>query len=196
MFNRVFVESEGKNDFYASLGKDVGSIMSVPMGATKNDLIVLSGGIDINPVLYGEEPHPHTQVQSKTLSRRDKLCVELWEFAVSRGIPLLGICRGHQHIAAMCGIKLIQHLPQSDHGRRKILLEGKFWASAPKCHHQAVPVDSRINILSTTTTKEGLSFVEAFETEKKVLAVQGHPEWCDPDEVFPTWVRNKLWSYL
>lgn len=196
MFNRVFVESESPNEFYKSLGKEVGRVQELPEGATPNDLIVLSGGIDINPALYGEKPHPRTQVQSPTLSRRDQFCVDLWKFAISRGIPVLGICRGAQHIAAMRGIKLIQDLPQSDHGRRKILLEGKFWASAPKCHHQAVPIDHRINILGVTTTHSGLSFVEAFETEQKVLAVQGHPEWCDVNEEYPSWVRNKLWSYL
>ena len=58
MFNRVFVECEGSNQFYQSLGRKVISIHEVPQDATKEDLIVLSGGIDINPSLYGELPHP------------------------------------------------------------------------------------------------------------------------------------------
>lgn len=193
MFNRVFVECEGSNQFYQSLGRKVISIHEVPQDATKEDLIVLSGGVDINPSLYGELPHPRNQVQSRELGRRDKLCVELWNFAKSNYIPLLGICRGAQHIAAMKGIKLIQDLPEADRGRRQVRLEGKFWASVPKCHHQAVPMNDILTCLGESSIG-GLSFMEAFETDGHVLGVQGHPEWANHFEEFPNWVRNKLWS--
>lgn len=196
MFNRVFVESERNNDFYASLGHNVTTISEVPIDLNSDDLVVFSGGIDINPLLYGEKPHPATQVQSPSLGPRDRLCLNLYNKSVLRGASILGICRGHQHIAAMKGIKLIQHLTPAEIGRRKVKFEGKFWASVPKCHHQAVPVTTQLNALAVTHRDDGLSFLEAFQTNKgKVLAVQGHPEWCDPSEAFPSWVRDHLFEH-
>jgi len=197
MFNRVFVESERNNEFYQSLGHRVITVSEVPNDINPDDLVVFSGGIDINPILYGEKPHPATQVKAETLGHRDRLCLNLYSRAVLRGASILGICRGHQHIAAMKGIKLIQHLAPAEHGRRKVEFEGKFWASVPKCHHQAVPVTAQLNALAVTHRDDGLSFLEAFQTNNgKILAVQGHPEWCEPDEPFPSWVRSHLWENL
>lgn len=202
MFDRVFVECEGSRSFYQSLGKEVYTLYSVPenFNPTKNDLIVLSGGRDINPMLYGEEPHPYNQCKTdKKLSDRDILCVDLWNLAEENKIPLLGICRGAQHIAAMRGIKLIQHLEDIEGGVRNVEFDGTFWAKVPKCHHQAVPVTKRLNVHAVTTQKStGLSFVEAFSLDNgRVIGVQGHPEWCSsPSDNFPTWIRNKFASYL
>lgn len=195
MFNRVLVESEGHTPFYGSLGETVVTLYPHRIReeletANSNDLIVLSGGVDIDSRLYGEPPSKYNQNPNIA---RDALCLDLWKLSRERNIPVLGICRGHQLIAALKGIKLIQHIGH-DGGRRKVQLEGKFWASIPKCHHQAVPITKQLNILGKTSLPDGTEWIEAFTTEKNVLGVQGHPEWCDPDEDFPTWVRNKLWE--
>lgn len=201
MFDRVIVEWEGAREFYKSLSKEVISIHSIrdDLNLTKNDLIVLSGGRDINPKLYGEEPHPYNQCKELELGPRDKLCVDLWNLAEENKIPVLGICRGAQHIAAMKGIKLIQHLDDVEGGTRNVEFDGVFWAKVPKCHHQAIPVTKQLNVHAVTTQKStGLSFVEAFSLDNgRVIGVQGHPEWCSsPSDNFPTWIRNKFASYL
>jgi len=201
MFDRVIVESELNKPFYKSLGKQVVPIWSIPesLNPTKNDLIVLSGGRDINPMLYGEEPHPYNQCKDLELGPRDKLCVDLWNLAEENKIPVLGICRGAQHIAAMKGIKLIQHLDDVEGGTRNVEFDGVFWAKVPKCHHQAIPVTKQLNVHAVTTQKStGLSFVEAFSLDNgRVIGVQGHPEWCNnPNDNFPSWIRNKFASYL
>ncbi len=197
MFKRVFVESAGNNEFYQSLGKQVITVSEVPSDLEASDLVVLSGGSDINPLLYGEEPHPLTQTKAPVLGHRDRLCVDLYTRATVVGSRVLGICRGHQHIAAMKGIKLIQHLAPAEHGRRKVPFEGKFWASVPKCHHQAVPITKQLRILAHTDRDDGLSFIEAFDCDNgRVLGVQGHPEWCSPEEPFPSWVRRRLFEHL
>lgn len=195
MFNRVFVENEHNNEFYASLGRTIIPISRVPDDLSPEDLVIFTGGTDINPLLYGELPHPKTQVTSNTIGRRDQFCVDLYKACLEVGCSVLGICRGLQHIAAMKGIKLIQHIEPVERGARKVAFEGMFWAYVPKCHHQAVPITKQVRILAETFRDDGVSFIEAFDTNNgKVLAVQGHPEWCHPDEVFPAWVRRRLWE--
>jgi gamma-glutamyl-gamma-aminobutyrate hydrolase PuuD len=195
MFNRVFVENEHNNEFYASLGRTIIPINQVPPDLCSEDLVIFTGGTDINPLLYGETPHPTTQVQGDTLGRRDKFCVDLYHACIQAGCSVLGICRGHQHIAAMKGIKLIQDIQPSERGSRRVLFEGDFWATVPKCHHQAVPITKQLRILAETFLDTGVGFIEAFDTNNgKILCVQGHPEWCHPNEKFPSWVRNRLWE--
>ena len=73
------------------------------------DALLLPGGDDVSPDLYGEAPAP----QLETVDRE----FDLYEFAAvkaarARGIPILGICKGHQLLAVYFGavnIKQIRH---------------------------------------------------------------------------------------
>lgn len=72
------------------------------------DAIVLTGGEDVDPALYGARPHPRT---GPPVRERDR-----WEQAVlaaglARDIPVLGVCRGMQLMNVHAGGTLIQHLP-------------------------------------------------------------------------------------
>src|SRR3972149_11944214 len=55
--------------------------------------LVLSGGIDVDPQLYGQERHPETDWHHPF---RDRYELALLEEALRRDLPVLGICRGHQ----------------------------------------------------------------------------------------------------
>nr|WP_246221150.1 gamma-glutamyl-gamma-aminobutyrate hydrolase family protein [Phytoactinopolyspora mesophila] len=74
------------------------------------DGLVISGGADIDPYLYGERPHPKT-----TGSRpvRDAWEVRLLNLALDRGLPVLGVCRGMQLLNVALGGSLTQHLPET-----------------------------------------------------------------------------------
>lgn len=72
------------------------------------DGIVLSGGADVHPGLYGEEPHPATY----TRDDRDAGEVPLARRALEMDLPLLGVCRGMQLLAVITGGSLHQHLPE------------------------------------------------------------------------------------
>ena len=70
------------------------------------DLLVLSGGTDVSPSLYGaypQKPHPYDII-------RDKFEWGLVDQAVELGIPVFGICRGHQFLCVYHGGRLVQHL--------------------------------------------------------------------------------------
>jgi putative glutamine amidotransferase len=72
------------------------------------DGLVVSGGADVDPERYGEEPHPRT-----TSWREDR---DAWESALLRAadaaeLPTLGVCRGMQLMAVAAGGSLVQHTP-------------------------------------------------------------------------------------
>jgi putative glutamine amidotransferase len=69
--------------------------------------IALGGGRDIDPRLYGQEPH---ELLSETEPRRDAFELELVERALERGLPILGMCRGIQILNVALGGTLVQDL--------------------------------------------------------------------------------------
>ena len=75
------------------------------------DGLVLSGGADIDPSLYGAEPDPRT-VGSRR--ERDRFEIALARRALERELPLLGICRGMELLNVACGGTLDQHLADAD----------------------------------------------------------------------------------
>lgn len=70
------------------------------------DGVVITGGHDIHPVLYGAEPevHPNYDPQRDTLEKR------VIRMALDRQLPLLGICRGAQLLNVCLGGTLFQDL--------------------------------------------------------------------------------------
>jgi gamma-glutamyl-gamma-aminobutyrate hydrolase PuuD len=73
------------------------------------DGLVLSGGADIDPGAYGDEPHPET---TATHPHRDDAELALLEAALARDMPVLAICRGMQMLNVLHGGNLHQHLPE------------------------------------------------------------------------------------
>jgi gamma-glutamyl-gamma-aminobutyrate hydrolase PuuD len=72
------------------------------------DGLILSGGSDLDPELYGQEPHPETVGIAQ---ERDRAELALLEGALARDMPLLAICRGSQVLNVARGGDLVQHLP-------------------------------------------------------------------------------------
>ena len=70
------------------------------------DGLLLSGGTDLDPALYGSAPERSLGIQR----RRDALELAAWETAAARGLPVLGICRGLQAVNVFMGGRLVQHL--------------------------------------------------------------------------------------
>ena len=71
------------------------------------DGLVVAGGEDVGPDLYGHDPHPRTAPKQV---RRDAAELGLLRAALRRGLPVLGICRGIQLLNVACGGTLVQHL--------------------------------------------------------------------------------------
>lgn len=158
------------------------------------DLVVFTGGQDINPMLYGEPRHPLTHYSP----RRDEYEVTEFKNARSMDKNMLGICRGAQLLCAMAGGKLVQH--QENRGGHEIETNGGGKIVVTSCHHQAqfpwgLPKDSwRLlgwSFLQSAYHEDGnqkemlggdepysMTEVEdVYYPKLKALAVQGHPEW-------------------
>ena len=74
------------------------------------DGLILSGGADVAPELYGEERHPLTDPARVD---RDAWELALFRAAERRRMPVLAICRGLQLVNVARGGTLQQHLPES-----------------------------------------------------------------------------------
>jgi len=74
------------------------------------DALVVTGGADVDPGRYGQEPHVRTLGWR---ADRDEWEIALLEAADRRGLPVLGICRGMQVMAVQAGGRLDQHLPDT-----------------------------------------------------------------------------------
>ena len=71
------------------------------------DGVVISGGPDIDPCLYGQEPHPELGPTDIGLDRFELGFVRR---ALERDLPLLGICRGAELMNVARGGTLLQHI--------------------------------------------------------------------------------------
>jgi putative glutamine amidotransferase len=72
------------------------------------DGILFSGGSDIDPIEYGDEPHPET---NGVRPERDRAELALLTAALERDLPVLAVCRGSQVLNVARGGDLVQHLP-------------------------------------------------------------------------------------
>ncbi|HEY6745248.1 MAG TPA: gamma-glutamyl-gamma-aminobutyrate hydrolase family protein, partial [Mycobacteriales bacterium] len=75
------------------------------------DGLILAGGSDLDPALYGAEPDPRT---TGVRPARDAGEVALLRAAIDADLPTLGICRGMQLMSACAGGTLVQHLDAAE----------------------------------------------------------------------------------
>jgi len=157
------------------------------------DGLLLTGGGDIDPGLYGAQPDPAT---SRVSQERDAAELEVLDAAVAAGTPVLGVCRGLQLVNVARGGTLCQHLrggaghtPEpgtfGSHPVRIAAgtrLDGILGANGtgvdvPTAHHQAI---DRLGdgLVATAWAEDGV--VEAVEPAGAggpfFVAVQWHPE--------------------
>jgi putative glutamine amidotransferase len=69
--------------------------------------LLILGGADIDPALYGERPHPATYGTDPDADRYEIAAVRT---ALDSGAPIVGICRGMQVMNVACGGTLVQDL--------------------------------------------------------------------------------------
>ena len=144
------------------------------------DIIIFSGGADINPAIYGE-----ANTSSFINPERDREEITIFSLARESKIPVLGICRGHQLINALLGGKLIQDLIHPGHH----ILEnssGVFqnFENVNSLHHQGVLLPGK----NLTVTSEYKGVIESTEGDN-ILSVQCHPEILEQEK------RKAFWLY-
>jgi putative glutamine amidotransferase len=72
------------------------------------DAVIFSGGSDLDPGTYGQDPHPETK---GVVADRDRAELALLQAALARDMPVLAVCRGSQILNVSLGGDLVQHLP-------------------------------------------------------------------------------------
>ncbi|PQF34916.1 gamma-glutamyl-gamma-aminobutyrate hydrolase [Enterococcus faecium] len=161
---------------------------------TNIDGLILSGGHDINPLLWSEEPHYKL---GEISSKRDTYDFKLLKFALEMKKPVLGICRGEQLINVAEGGSLYQdlslmegsyikhnqqdvpsmptHTVEIKEGTKLHGILGEKTVLTNSFHHIGVNKLAKGYIVSATS-KDGV--VEAIEKEGEdfVIGVQWHPE--------------------
>jgi putative glutamine amidotransferase len=157
------------------------------------DALMVTGGLDVDPALYGQEAHPKTGAFDTTSDRWE---IALIDAARRAEMPLLAICRGAQLLNVAQGGTLHQHLgdlpgvgphgiPDGGGGTPNDMLvdAGTRLAEAigtdgvvGRCHHhQAVDVLGD-ELIVTARTADGV--IEGLEIpgDAWTVAVQWHPE--------------------
>ena len=166
----------------------------VAEAAGRLDGVLLTGGEDVAPEAYGATRHAALGVVDP---RRDALELGLIRAAHTRGLPILGICRGIQILNIALGGTLWQDLPSErptslPHGQiagrtarthpvsvtagsRLAAAVGGGRLEVNSFHHQAIR-DLAPSLVATATALDGI--VEGVETTVGgwLLAVQWHPE--------------------
>ena len=159
------------------------------------DGILFSGGTDIQPVHYGEDPHP---LLGKVDKQLDELELTMARWALAENIPTLGVCRGMQLVNVALGGTLYQDVdalasPTIKHSTRELprntlihsihIEEGSKMEEifgtreirVNSLHHQAVKEPGR-GVRISGRAEDGIA--ELLEVPEKhfVAAAQGHPE--------------------
>lgn len=158
-------------------------------------LICFTGGEDVSPFLYGEKPHPRTY--SNTI--RDTYEKGIFNIAVTKDIPMVGICRGGQFLNVMNGGKMYQHVTRhcEDHMIKDVETGMEVFASST--HHQMMrpgPGAVSVAVANEGGSKEFLDGYEivilddlveddevVFYPLTKSLCFQPHPEFNGMDEL-------------
>lgn len=181
------------------------------------DGLVLQGGADVNPGVYGQQP---ARPEWTGDAVRDRYELELIEGFLQRGKPILGICRGCQLLNVAFGGSLTQDLSTMRpdvarhvdgelydellHGvviepstRLAQLYGGEQHFVVNSIHHQAI--DRLGGDLQIEARSAGDGVIEAIRAKgtTPVFAVQWHPEFhrgrsdrLDPDPIMQDFLRT------
>lgn len=163
------------------------------------DGIILAGGADVDPALYGSAGHPAVYDVDEG---RDAGEIEIIRYAIAHNLPLLGICRGAQLLNVALGGTLIEHLPdyvgeQVRHrasppgvayhsvrlasDSRLAQIVGEVDPRIASWHHQAIRKVAP-DLVAVAWAADGT--VEAVEMPSHawMVAVQWHPELTAADD--------------
>jgi putative glutamine amidotransferase len=161
------------------------------------DGLIITGGLDVDPARYGQQPNEHTDRPS---ALRDEWETALLLAAIERELPFLAICRGAQVLNVALGGTLHQHLPDvigtskyqlgnAEFARVGVIVDedsrvgrmvGGDALTVEVYHHQAI---DRVAAGLRVTARSEDEVIEAVELDSVPfgVAVQWHPEQTPED---------------
>lgn len=174
---RFILWMQGVNAFYITPNK--------PHTSKKIHAVIIGGGDDIEPIIYGDESNPKYTYDPA----RDKLEMAVAQKAISANTPILGICRGAQLLNIIAGGSLIsnindlrKHTPKKGkitpcktiNIKKPSLLSrclGSNCTAVNQLHNQAV---KNIGTNLKVTAKDNDGFIQAIEKANTQTHNQDH----------------------
>jgi hypothetical protein len=156
------------------------------------DIVVFTGGADINPLIYNQKPIPQC---GSILYDRDKREIEA--FHKYRDIPKASICRGGQLLNVLSGGNMFQHVNNHMGNHPVVDLTGIFPRGlvTNSCHHQMMVPGPDGELLAYTEKRSDVYLADPnaklvvpdvdpeviYYSSTKSLCYQAHPEWVGPE---------------
>ncbi len=158
------------------------------------DGLLLSGGYDIHPSIYGEAPHPLLQYADKGI---DIVQLALVQYAISIKKPILGVCRGLQLLTIAGGGTLYQDISLAQKNPIQHFQNAKRWEATHNVtispssilaknfgseimtnsyHHCCMrdcPESFRITAMASDDIPEAIEYKGSYQF---IIGVQWHPE--------------------
>lgn len=175
------------------------------------DLVLFTGGEDVNPANYGENVGKHTGINQK----RDQKEMDTF-YKFQNHSFLLGICRGSQMLTTLSGGRLIQHV--EGHGRdHSMIMKGGSKYNITSSHHQMLypfNLDKKdYELLAYSEYFQSKTYLNGNDEEIELskdflepeivyyknsnsLCIQGHPEWSHCEKRTSNMCLNLIDKYL
>lgn len=199
---KVYVE--GRARAYETMFREAGFTIAPLKDA---ELVCLTGGADVNAIMYGEHNHYTTCFDRG----RDEACLRMWKHCQANKIPMVGICRGGQFLNVVNGGRLWQdvnnHAINGTHEATTYLGEV---VQVTSTHHQMMRPSPKGDVImhvrgrstirqhmrdgiSVSDTGEHEDVEAVFYPETNTLCFQPHPEFAnngDTRRVFFEFVKE------
>ncbi len=212
---KVLIVDGGRSyrNLIESIGHEVRTVNFIDDAAKFNycdvDVVLFTGGADVNPSIYGHTKHPTTGVSAVA----DELCLTVFNKAQqdNPNIKFAGICRGSQFLCVMAGGKLVQDLQGHAIGYTHEVTdyEGETHQVTSTHHQMQYPCDVQHKVLAWA---EGLSSKPEMHIDGEVvpvdlpmdyeavwypgikaLAFQPHPEFGGAVSTKKLFVKLRMW---
>ena len=203
---KIFIEGGGFHYTTMFIGRGYEVVPDLEQA----ELVCFTGGADVNPSYYGEQPHPQTHFSAI----RDEDCFKIFNHCIKNDVPMVGICRGAQFLCVANGGSLWQHVDNhAIHGSHKAqdVLQG-YELNVTSTHHQMMRPEGVEGIDFEVLLTANMSFrkekvvdgtpvgmlsstpdVEACMWQAtKSLGFQPHPEFPSAPEACTAWFFEKL----
>lgn len=176
---------------------ELGTVTNNAKDIETADVLVLTGGPDVDPSLYRHPRHAKTMLQPQ----RDRIDVTFIKEARKRAIPIVGICRGAQLLTVEAGGKLIQHCTDHLRSHQIVTADGETFKVSSSHHQMMDPhwgsgskgmlqhkllawADNLADVKEARKDDPVIMYKEpeaVYYPDIKGLAVQWHPEWMSAD---------------